>query len=67
MNKATLGNAVVKDIRSFRLNQLNSFITYLDTGYDVAETQKIIKTMYKNANINWDVRLLDFVLFVYQY
>jgi hypothetical protein len=41
-------------------------MTYLDTGYSVEEMVKLIKTMYKNKNIDWTIQRLDFCLFVYQ-
>jgi uncharacterized protein YqfB (UPF0267 family) len=63
-----LGTAELYDKRVIRLDQLNSFITMLDTGYDVTETTNIIKNMYKNSNppIDWSRQLLDFCLLLYQ-
>ena len=58
-----LGVAVLQDVKKIALSQLNDFICYLDTGYNVTETTQIIQRMYKN--INWGVQKLDFCLFVY--
>ena len=63
--KAT-GIAKIKDIRTFPLASLNDFITYLDTGYNVAETVKLLQTMYKNKSVQWETQKLDFCLLVYE-
>lgn len=54
----------IKAIRRLYLKELNDFICYLDTGYDRAETIKLLQTMYKNKNINWETQKIAFVLFV---
>lgn len=59
------GIAILQEIRTLRLNQLNNFITYIDTGYSVPETIEILKTMYKNSRISWDTQLFDFCMLVY--
>lgn len=46
------------DIRRLHLNDVNPFIAYLDTGYSVGETKKILQRMYRNK-VN---PLLDFIL-----
>jgi len=61
-----MGVSVLQDVRTFTIDKLNSFITYLDTGYNVAETIKLLKTMYKNSAINWSTQKLDFCLLVYE-
>jgi transcriptional regulatory protein LevR len=66
LNEKNIGLAELKEIRRFKLENLNSFISYLDTGYSVEDMQKLLKTMYKNCNIDWDNQLLDFCLFVYR-
>jgi hypothetical protein len=68
LKNRTLGTAELIDKKTIRLDQLNPFITMLDTGYDVQATTNIIKNMYKNSNppINWDKQLLDFCLLLYQ-
>jgi uncharacterized protein YqfB (UPF0267 family) len=65
LKNSILGTAELRDKRTIRLDQLNSFITFLDTGYGVDKTKDLIRTMYKNKNINWETQLLDFCLFVY--
>lgn len=42
-----LHNARIIDIRSIRFDQINSYISYLDTGYSVDECKDIITKMYK--------------------
>ncbi|KAA6335028.1 hypothetical protein EZS27_016691 [termite gut metagenome] len=61
-----LGIAVMRDIRHTTLANLNSFVTYLDTGYNVAQTINLLQTMYKNKGVNWNVQTLDFCLLVYE-
>jgi hypothetical protein len=58
------GIAELKDVRTFKISALNEFITFLDTGYNVSETVKLMQTMYKN--IDWNTQKLDFCLFVYE-
>ena len=58
------GTAEIKDIRTLKISSMNDFITFLDTGYNVADTVKILQTMYKN--VNWETQLLDFCLLVYE-
>jgi hypothetical protein len=62
----TRGVAVLHEIRTFTLASLNEFITYLDTGYNVPETVKLLQTMYKNKGIEWQTQQLDFCLLVYE-
>lgn len=54
----------IKDVRVITLDRVNEFIAYLDTGYCAAETQKLIKTMYKNKNIDWATQKLALILLV---
>jgi hypothetical protein len=60
------GIAELREKRIIRFDQLNPFITFLDTGYGVDHTKRLIQTMYKNKNINWDIQLLDICLFLYE-
>lgn len=41
-----LYNAVIEDIKVLKLDQVNSFIAYIDTGYSVEEFKNIVKKMY---------------------
>jgi hypothetical protein len=61
-----LGTAELREKRVIRLDQLNPFITFLDTGYGVDHTKQMIQKMYKNMPIDWNKQFLDFLLFLYQ-
>jgi hypothetical protein len=50
--------AQVVDRKKILLNQINSFIAGIDTGYSVEECKTILKTMYKNKRVNWDTQLI---------
>ena len=65
-NKQALGVAILQDIRTFNLANLNDFITYLDTGYNAHQTTEILKRMYKNKAVNWQTQKIDFCLLVYE-
>jgi len=60
------GEARCVDVKYLKLDQINNFIAYLDTGYNVAECRRILKTMYKNymPPINWETQELSLVLLV---
>lgn len=58
----TVGDFVVIDIKEFLITELNRFMSFLDTGYDVKETQKVIYTMYKNKNIDWKKQRFQYIL-----
>lgn len=45
-----LHKAIVVEVRKIKMSQLNDWICYLDTGYGLAETQNILKKMYKENN-----------------
>jgi hypothetical protein len=60
------GVAVLHEVRTVKVSALNDFVTYLDTGYNRAETLKMLQTMYKNKCIDWNTQLLDFCLLVYE-
>ncbi len=53
-----IGVATIVNIESFRLEHLTEGAALLDTGYGKAQTQKLIQTMYKSRNLNWDTQLL---------
>lgn len=61
-NGAFVGFATCKGIRRFPINKVNEFISYLDTGYPPGAFVNMIKTMYKNKDINWNIQLLDYIL-----
>lgn len=54
----------ILDVKGFTIDKLNSFISYLDSGYDIDEFKKIIKTMYKEKNIDWTKQKLKMLLIV---
>lgn len=64
--KISFGVAIIHDIKYFTIDKLNSFISYLDTGYNVDECKRIIETMYKNSvpPINWSTQELSLILLV---
>lgn len=66
LNDESLGTATIVSIKSFKIDKLNEFITYLDTAYSPRKCEELIRRMYKNKNINWETQLLDFILFCYK-
>lgn len=58
-----IGRAVLKDRRVIKIDRLNDFICYLDTGYNKPQTVDILRKMYSNKNIN--IEDFDFLLLVY--
>jgi hypothetical protein len=63
INDNKKGTATLQDVRVLRIDQLNDFICYLDTGYSRENTIKMLQRMYKKININNS--LFDFCLLVY--
>jgi hypothetical protein len=59
------GVAELKNIHILKLEHLNDFITYLDTGYDVEKTKELLQTIYKDKNIDWKTQYLCLCLLVY--
>ena len=39
-------NATIKAIQYFHIKSLNEFMSYVDTGYSLAETTKVLERMY---------------------
>lgn len=54
--------ATVLEVYWFKLNQLTDARAYLDTGYDKEKTIDIIRTMYKNTEVNVDEANFVYVL-----
>jgi len=48
----------VESKRRLLLAEISPFIAGLDTGYDVAKTQDILRNMYKAKNIDWSSQYL---------
>ena len=47
--------AEVVEKKQITLDMIDNFIAFVDTGYNAEETQKIIRTMYKDIT-DWNVR-----------
>lgn len=55
-----IGEATIQDIRHFKINQINNYITGLDMGYDCKTGVEIIKKMYANAS--WETQEISLIL-----
>jgi len=58
------GQAIIQDIRVIRIQQLNDFSCYLDTGYSREQTIGILRKMYPKIDLN--NTSFDFCLLVRQ-
>lgn len=56
-----LGTAVLESKRTFHASKINTFVAFLDTGYNVPKTQEIIRKMYKKDDPEMDFLLLRYV------
>lgn len=56
------GTGTIMEVKVFKLPQLNQFMAFLDTGYNVEEAKKIIYRMY--PKIDFETQLLNFILIV---
>lgn len=57
------GEAVIIQMRTITLAQINEWVAAIDTGYSAKECQDIIRMMYKNKpGINIDKHPLDYLL-----
>lgn len=54
----------IRAIKHLKLDEINEFIARIDTGYSSAKAINILKTMYKNKNIDWDRQQLSLLLLV---
>lgn len=61
LKKATQFEAKIMAIKTIPLSKINEFIAYLDTGYSLEETLKVIHRMYPDANAS---TLFDLILLV---
>lgn len=59
-----LKDVEVKAVKTMKLHQVNEFIARLDTGYNVEEFCKTVKTMYKNKGVDFETADWDLVLCV---
>ncbi len=55
-------DAIIKEIRYCKIDELPEITCYLDTGYNKEQTIKTLKTMYANKNIDWSTQLLSIIL-----
>lgn len=62
MKGSNKGPATILAVKPFLLDQLNPFMSYLDTGYCVEECKKIITTMY--PGVDFSKKKLAFILLV---
>ena len=58
------GDAILTAMRIIRIDQLNDFICYLDTGYNTASATTILQRMNKGVDIK--TVLFDLCLMVYK-
>jgi hypothetical protein len=56
------GTGVIVDVKPFLLQNLNPYMSYLDTGYAVQECKNIINTMY--PKVDFTKKQLAFILIV---
>lgn len=52
----------IVEVRKIKMAQINAYIAGLDTGYSAEECCKLIKTMYKKANYNWNTQEIRMIL-----
>jgi hypothetical protein len=57
-----LGPGVIMLISHFTLAQISDAIFLLDMGYPPDECRKLLLTMYKNYNFDWDKQQFSFIL-----
>ena len=62
--KTFKGIARIEDKRNFKLSQVNSFISFLDTGYPADQFCTLVKTMYKATVKDWEKQQLSLLLLV---
>lgn len=56
------GTGTIEEVKPFMLDQLNPFISYLDTGYSVEECRNVFLKMY--PQIDFSVKKLALILIV---
>lgn len=60
-----IGHAVIVFIYPIFLDKINNYMAYLDTGYNAEEMKNLLKTMYKNKNIDFDRQQLFCLMLKY--
>lgn len=56
------GFARIISVKKIKIEQINEHIARLDTGYSARECKELIRTMYKNKNIDWEKQYLAYCL-----
>lgn len=64
LKKEKIFTVKVLAIKNILLENINEFIARLDTGYSREECIALIRTMYKNKNINWNTQKLSLILLI---
>lgn len=59
-----LFNAVILDVKTVYLKDVNEWVTRLDTGYGKDEFITMVKTMYKNIVKDFSTQKWDLILFL---
>ncbi len=62
LKEEKIGTGKIESVKRMKLQQITSYISYLDTGYSVEQCQNILRKMYPNAN--WEIQELAFILIV---
>lgn len=63
LGKSLFGFYKIQSVKIIKLNQINDWIAYLDTGYDAEKTKNIVKEMYKNKpSINVETADFHYIL-----
>jgi len=57
-----LGKALILEVKTIKLADVNRYISYIDTGYDRDEFVKMVMTMYKNMVSDFKTQDWDFIL-----
>lgn len=66
LNEKNVGFAKLKDLKQIKIDEINNFMSFLDTGYNAATTKEIIKNIYKSKQINFETQVFDYCVFEYQ-
>ena len=59
------GVVTIVSVSYFTIDKLTEAVSRLDTGYSIDKCRDIIKTMYKNSNLNWDKQQFVFCVLAY--
>jgi hypothetical protein len=57
-----VGRGTIAEVKTLRIDQVNNYIAYLDTGYNAQECKDILRRMY--STVNWDNTMLALILVV---